>query len=43
MAMGSVNTGSQIMPQFFKDYNINEKGAMDLEKSFIAVKEHQLR
>lgn len=30
----------QIMPQFFKDYNIDEKGAMDLEKSFIAVKEH---
>lgn len=30
----------QIMPRYFEDYRIDRAGAMDLEKSFIAVKNH---
>ena len=33
----------QIMPQFYKDYGVTRDETMDLEKSFLAVRQHHAR
>ena len=33
----------QIMPQFYKDYGVTRDETLDLEKSFLAVRQHHAR